>query len=83
LLKHGGRTPKQKLHKLIGMIWNEEIMCPVYKKGDRLNCNNCRPITLSNIVYKIFAVLLNKILIENIQNKLEGNQMGFRQIDLL
>jgi len=43
LLKHGGRTPKQKLHELIGMIWNNEqlpqqwnegIICPVYKKGD-------------------------------------------------
>jgi len=58
--------------------WNEGIVCPIYKKGNRLNCNNCRPITLSNIAYKIFAVLLNKRLIENIENKLEENQMGFR-----
>ena len=55
--------------------WNEEFICPVYKKGDRLNCNNYRPITLLNIAYKIFAILLNKRLIEN---KLEDNQMGFR-----
>jgi len=43
LLKHGGRTLKQKLYKLIPMIWNndqvpqqwyEGIICPVYKKGD-------------------------------------------------
>jgi len=54
LLKQGGRTLKQKLYKLILMIWNNEqlpqqrnegIICPVYKKGDRLNCNNYRPIT--------------------------------------
>jgi len=86
LLKHGVRTLKQKLHKSILMIWNNEqspqqlnegIICPVYKKGDRLNCNNCRPITLLNIAYKIFAILLNKRLIENVENKLEGNQMGF------
>jgi sorting nexin-29 len=57
--------------------WNEGIICSVYKKGDRLNCNNYRPITLSNIAYKIFAILLNKRLIENIENKLEDNQMGF------
>jgi len=47
LLKHGRRTLKQKLHKLILMIWynkqlpqqwNEGIICPIYKKGDRLNC---------------------------------------------
>jgi hypothetical protein len=53
-------------------------LCPVYKKGDRLNCNNYRPTTLLNIAYKIFAILLNKRLIENIENKLEYNQMGFR-----
>jgi len=55
LLKHGGRTLKQKLYKLILMIWNnkqlpqqwnEGIICPVYKKDDRLKCNNYRPITL-------------------------------------
>jgi len=62
LLKHGGRTLKQKLYKLILMIWNNEqlpqqwnegIVCPVYKKGDRLNCNNHRPVTLLSIAYKI------------------------------
>jgi len=57
--------------------WNEGIICPVSKKGDRLNCNNYRPIILLNITYKIFAILLNKRLIENIENKLEDNQMGF------
>jgi hypothetical protein len=49
LLKHRGRTLKQKLYRLILMIWNNEqvpqqwnegIICPVYKKDDRLNCNN-------------------------------------------
>ena len=61
--------------------WNEGIIRPVYKKGDRLNCNNYRPITLLNIAYKMFAILLNKRLVENIQNKLEDNQMGFTQKD--
>jgi len=49
LLKHRGRTLKRKLYRLILMIWNNEqvpqqwnegIICPVYKKDDRLNCNN-------------------------------------------
>jgi hypothetical protein len=87
LFEYGGRTLKQKLYKFFQMIWNDEqlpqqwnerIICPVYKKGNRLNCNNYRPITLLNIAYKIFSILLNKRLIENIENKLENNQMGLR-----
>jgi len=40
LLKHGDRTLKQKLHKLILIVWNKEqlpqqwnegIICPIYK----------------------------------------------------
>ena len=58
--------------------WNEGVICPVYKNGGRLNCNNYRPITLQNIAHKIFDILLNKRLIQNIEIKLEDNQMGFR-----
>ena len=87
LLKLGGRTLKQKLYKLILMVWNNEqvaqqlnegIICPVYRKGDKLNCNNYRSITLLNIAYKIFATLLNKRLMKNIKNKVEDNQIGSR-----
>jgi hypothetical protein len=69
LLKNGGRTLKQKLYKVRLKIqdkeqlptqWNEGIVCPVYKKGDRLKYNNYRPIKLLNIAFKIFAMLLNK-----------------------
>jgi len=87
LIKHGKRTMKQKIYKLICNIWNtetlqaqwnEEIICPIYKKGDRLNCNNYRPIMLLNITYKLYAILLNKQLSEIIENKLGDFQMGFR-----
>jgi hypothetical protein len=69
LIKCGGRTLKQKIHKLIQNIWNTEtlpaqwnegIICPIYKKGDRLDGNNYRPIMLLNVAYKIYAILLNK-----------------------
>jgi len=57
--------------------WNEWIICLFYKKGDRLNFNNSRLITLLNTAYKIFAISLNKRLMETIEYKLEVNQVGF------
>jgi hypothetical protein len=87
LIKHGGRTLKQKIYKLICNIWstetlptqwNDGIICPIYKKGDRLDCNNYRPIMLLNTTYKIYAILINKRLSEIIENKLGDFQMGFR-----
>jgi hypothetical protein len=88
LIKQGGRTLKQKLHKLLIMTWedeqlsdqwNEGIICPVYKKGDRLNCTNYRPITLLNITYRIFAIILNKRLTLIIEEELSDFQFVFRQ----
>jgi hypothetical protein len=85
LIKHGGRTLKQKIHKLIQNIWNTEtlpaqwnegIICPIYKRGDRLDCNNFRPIMLLNVTYKIYAILLNKRLSDITENKLGDFQMG-------
>jgi hypothetical protein len=87
LIKYGRRTLKQKIYKLICNIWNSEILpaqwneviiCPIYKKGDRLNCNNYRPIMLLNIAYKIYAILLNNRLSEITENKLGDFQMGFQ-----
>ena len=59
LVKQGGRTLKQRIYKLILMIWEKEqlpnewkegIICPVYKKGDRLDCTNYRPMLTYSMV---------------------------------
>jgi hypothetical protein len=66
-VKNGGSPLKQKIYQLRVKIWKQEkipsewtegILCPIYKKGDRKQCNNYRGISLLNITYKIFAVLL-------------------------
>src|SRR5215510_6218451 len=53
LIKAGGRTRRCAIHKLIISIWNmeelpeewkEPIIVPIYKKGDKTDCNNYRGI---------------------------------------
>jgi hypothetical protein len=58
--------------------WTEGIICPMYKKGDRMICSNYRPFTLLNEVYKIFSILINNRLTKMVESKLEDCQMGFR-----
>jgi sorting nexin-29 len=68
-------------------IWKEEILpiertegiiCPIYKKGYRTICSNYRPITLLNVAYKIFTILINNRLSGIVESKMEECQMGFR-----
>ena len=53
LIKAGSRTIRCEIHKLIISIWNKEempdewkesIIVPIYKKGDKTDCNNYRDI---------------------------------------
>jgi len=41
-------------------------------------CSNYRPITLLNVVYKIFSILINNRLSKMVESKLEDCQMGFQ-----
>jgi hypothetical protein len=58
--------------------WNSGIICPIIKKGDRVNCKNYRPIVLLNTVYKIYIILLNKRLTEIVVHKMGEQRAGFR-----
>jgi len=58
--------------------WKNSIICPIYRKGDRIQCNNYRPITLLNVAYKIFATTHCKKVTEIMDGKLGKYQMGFR-----
>jgi len=64
LIKAGGRPIPSELHKLIISIWNKEnlyeewkesIIVPIYKKGDKTDCNKYRGILLLPTTYKILS----------------------------
>lgn len=87
LFKYGGETVMCELHKLVCRAWeNEELpedwklgtICPIFKKGDRLQCSNYRGISLLNVAYKVFSTLIQRRLSVYAEEILEEYQCGFR-----
>ena len=85
--KHGGNKLLNRIYELVRQIWEEEripeewnetIIVPIYKKGDRDRCENYRGKALGDAAYKILAnVILGKI--KSYIEKINGDyQNGFR-----
>ena len=87
LLKTGEPQLIDAIHNILIEIWDTEkipieweegSICPIFKKGDQLECRNYRGITLLNTAYKIFSnILLTRL--QPFADKAVGNyQCGFR-----
>jgi len=59
--------------------WNEAIVVPIYKKGDKSIYENCRGISLINSADKVFARILLKRLTPYAEENLGRYQCGFRK----
>ena len=88
LIKAGGEPMERAIYSLITLIWKRErmptewqtaIVCPIYKKGDRLDCHNYRGISLLCTVYKIFTYILRKKLEPYYERVIGEYQAGFRR----
>jgi hypothetical protein len=84
LIKSGGRRLWKNIHQLVVSIrekvqmpeeWRTANICPIYKKGNKLECKNYRGILLLHVAYKTFT----NILAQRIKVYTEEIQCGFRQ----
>lgn len=57
----------------------ETVIVPIYKKGDNLDCNNFRGISVLNTTYKILSKILEKRLQEYKEKILGEHQPEFRR----
>ena len=88
LIKAGGSTIRLEIYKLIISIWNEErmpeewkksIVVPIYKKGDKTDCNNYRGISLLPTTCKILSNILLSRLSSYTEEIIGDHQCGFRR----
>ena len=87
LLKNMGAIGNMWLLELFDMLWDgqdipgdwsKDLICPVYKKGDKTECSNYRGISLMSHTFKLYERILEKRLREIVEPKLDECQSGFR-----
>lgn len=59
--------------------WKKGVIYPIFKKGNTKEIKNYRGVTLLDTSYKIYASILNEKLKEEMKEKYEETQFGFRK----
>jgi len=59
--------------------WHEAVIIPIHKKGDKMECDNYRGISLLNTAYKIFSKILLKRLLPYVDENIGSYKCGFRK----
>ncbi|XP_055549187.1 uncharacterized protein LOC129732371 [Wyeomyia smithii] len=87
LFKVGSEQLYRAIHRIMLRVWSDEelpsdwlegLICPIYKKGHRLDCSNYRGITVLKTVYKILSRILFHRLRPLQESFVGENQCGFR-----
>jgi hypothetical protein len=90
LLKNGGPYLVDALHEVIQHAWTceilprswtEGVLCPVYKKGEKLDCKNYQGICLLNVTYKVFAKILYDHLLPHATRPFSITRLGSNQVN--
>jgi len=59
--------------------WKIRLIVPIFKKGDKMKCENYRGIVLLNVTYKILSNVILERLKEHSEEICGEYQCGFRQ----
>jgi len=87
LIKYGGKEMHYFMFRLCQKIWKDEhlpttwnqaVIIPLHKKGDKTKCENYRGISLLYSAYKVFAKILLNRLTPSVEENLGRYQCGFR-----
>ena len=64
---------------MIPTLWKMAKVCPIYKKGDKLQPLNYRPVSLTCVTCKVCEILVRTELVAHLEgNKLiSDKQQGF------
>ena len=88
MLKAGGGVLVKWIHRVICLIWREEVIpndwhkavvVPFFKKGDKSVCDNWRGISLLSVAGKVFTHIILERLVSVVDGKISQTQAGFRK----
>ena len=88
LLLHGGMELRERVLQVMqdmwgggGVVsdWKDAVIVPIPKKGDLMNCDNWRGISLLDVVGKVFARIIQNRLQAIAEDILPESQCGFRR----
>jgi sorting nexin-29 len=87
LIKNASQELKTRLYALICKIrkdetmpddWKVGLIAPLFKKGNKMKCENYQGITLLNVTYKILSSIILERLKEYLEEILGEYQCSFR-----
>ena len=88
LIKASGEEGVSVMHRLCCRIWNSKqwpedwrraVLVTLPKKGDFLNCNNYRTISLISHASKLLLKIIGKRLEQKLEEEISDTQAGFRR----